>query len=114
MIIVDAPLSLDLIEQQQRRRLLGVLSSVHLVYEVESVAEFRAWVDQNLKEMEEAGFAPYLRRVILIGRFDGEVCKLIRERIAPGSSFKALPVPETWAWLWEHRQQILDVARKAG
>lgn len=114
MIIIDSPPSADPVDQLQRRRLLSLLSTMHLIYEVDSVDEFRAWLDQNLKEMEAAGFAPYLRRVILIGRFDGEACTLIRERIAPGSNFKALPVPETWAWLWQHRDEILEVARKVG
>lgn len=93
---------------------MAALSTMHLIYEVDSVEEFRAWLDKNLGELEDAGFARYLRRVILIGPADGAVCAVLKQNIAPGSSFKILPVPAAWAWLWSQRDHLLDVARRVG
>lgn len=113
MIVVHAPAGNE-IEQLHRRQVLGLLSTVHMVYEVESVDTFRVWVDKNLEEMAAAGFGRYLQRVIFIGPLGGVVCEMLKERIAPSCSFRVLPIPETWAWLWTERDKLLEAARRVG
>lgn len=114
MIVIDAPQATDAGEQRERRQVLALLSTVHLIHEVDSLDEFRAWLDRNLQEMKEAGFEPYLQRVILIGPLDGAVCKAIARRMAPGGSFCVLPIPTTWGWLWAEREKLLAAARRVG
>ncbi|KKL64682.1 hypothetical protein LCGC14_2162530 [marine sediment metagenome] len=114
MIVVDSPPPANAIEAQHRRQILSLLSTAHLVHEVDSVETFTTWVDDNLRQLEEAGFGHYLKRVILIGPLDGEVCQAIQARTGPGSVFRVLPVPQTWAWLWQERDKVLDGARRAG
>ncbi len=114
MIVVDDSRPTDEREALCRAHLLGLLSTVHLVHEVDSLEEFTTWVDKNLDEMEQAGFGRYLKRVILIGPLDGEVCDAIKARIGPGSVLRVLPVPQTWAWLWQERDKLLDGAKRAG
>ncbi|KKN15316.1 hypothetical protein LCGC14_0987150 [marine sediment metagenome] len=114
MIVVDSPRPANAVEEQHRRQVLSLLSTVHLLHEVDSLDQFTAWLDKNLDELEQAGFGRYLKRVILIGPLDGDVCHAIKARIGPGSSFRVLPVPQTWAWLWQERDKLLDGARRAG
>lgn len=114
MIVVDSPRPANAPEALCRAHVLGLLSTAHLVHEVDSLEEFTTWLDENLRQMEEAGFGHYLKRVILIGPLDGEVCHAIKARIGPGSVFRVLPVPRTWAWLWQERDKLLDGARRAG
>ncbi len=114
MIVIDAPPPATEAEAVQRRQVLSLLSTVHLVHEVDNLDGFRAWVDENLREMEEAGFGRYLQRVILIGPLDGAVCKAIARRMHPGGTFRVLPVPETWEWLWAERDKLLKAARRVG
>lgn len=105
MIIVErAPLNQE--DQALRAEVLELLAGVHLIYEVESLDGFAEWLDDRLAELESAGFAPLLRRVILIGELGGPVCQMITDHLMPGLSCRVLPQPTAWREVWKRRGDI--------
>ncbi len=105
MIVIErANLSAD--DTRMRAECLELLAGVQLIHEVESYQAFASWLDEQLAEMESGGYAPLLRRVVLIGDIKGPVCRLIAAHLMPGKTFRVLPQPTAWREIWQRRGDI--------
>jgi hypothetical protein len=102
--------NLDSVVTKARFEILAALAPVHKLHCYSTVDALEAFLEEGLKDLREVG-VPGLIRVALIFT-NPKAVDAVAKRMAPGHELAAWPQPDAWLQMYQHIDQLQEMARK--
>ncbi len=101
---------LDAVVSKARMDILEALAPVHKLHCYSTVDALEAFLETGLHDLKVIGLPGFVRVVLIYT--NPKALAAVEKRMAPGHHLAAWPQPDAWLQIYEHIDQLQEMARK--